>query len=341
MKRDDISGHAAEGGKARAKALTPDQRSAIARHAASARWGTEPVAQATNEGVLRIGDMQLGCAVLSDGTRLLSQRAFTKAIGAPHGGHAFARRTADGVAGLPIFLAHNRLKPFITLELAASLSSPIKFLPKHGGRSAFGLKAELIPAICDVWLKARAAGELTDHQKQIAQRAELLMRGLAHVGIIALVDEATGFQDARARDALAKILEEFVSKELRKWVKTFPVEYFKELCRLRGVTFPSERFRLPSYFGHLTNDLVYDRLAPGVKDELRRLTPRDGKGRLKQKLFQRLTEDVGHPKLREHLASLVALMKASDDWKGFERILNRALPKYGSMPLFESIRGEG
>ena len=101
--------------------------------------------------------------------------------------------------------------------------------------------------------------------------------------------------------------------------------------------FPTEKFRLPSYFGHLTNDLVYDRLAPGVRAELHRLTPRDEKGRLKNKLFQRLTEDIGHPKLREHLASLIALMRASDDWDGFERLVNRALPKYANMPLFENL----
>lgn len=37
-----------------------------------------------------------------------------------------------------------------------------------------------------------------------------------------------GDQDLRARDALAKILEAFVAKEIRKWVKTFPVEFYKE-----------------------------------------------------------------------------------------------------------------
>jgi hypothetical protein len=80
--------------------------------------------------------------------------------------------------------------------------------------------------------------------------------------------------------------------------------------------------------GKITNDIVYERLAPGVKDELHRLTPRDQKGRLKQKLFQRLTADVGSPRLKEHLASVVALMKASDDWDQFTRSLNRALPKW-------------
>jgi hypothetical protein len=71
--------------------------------------------------------------------------------------------------------------------------------------------------------------------------------------------------------------------------------------------------------------------------ELKRLTPRDEKGRAKNRLFQWLAEDVGHLKLREHLASIIALMRAADDWETFERMLNRALPRYGDLPLFDGL----
>jgi hypothetical protein len=244
---------------------------------------------------------------------------------------------------LPIFLANEGLKPFISLELAASLSAPIEYIPQHGGRSAFGIKADLVPAICDVWLKARADNQLTQHQQRIAMQAELLVRGLAHVGIIALVDEATGYQDDRDRRALAKILEAFVAKELRKWVSTFPADFYKELFRLRGWTFPTlpkDQQKRPVMVGKITNDIVYARLAPGVRQQLHTLTPRDEKGRLKHKLFQRLTADVGHPKLREHLAGVVALMRASDTWEQFIRSLDRALPKYRDLPLIDLLERE-
>jgi hypothetical protein len=39
-----------------------------------------------------------------------------------------------------------------------------------------------------------------------------LLRGFARVGIIALVDEATGFQRDRTKDALSKILEAYIAK---------------------------------------------------------------------------------------------------------------------------------
>lgn len=134
---------------------------------------------------------------------------------------------------------------------------------------------------------------------------------LRHNGIIALVDEATGYQYDRARDALEKILDKFISKELRKWAKTFPDEFFENMFRLRGWQYVPFSVKRPGVVGKYTNDLIYERLAPGVLEELKRLTPRDERGRTKHRFFQRLTENVGHPRLREHLAAVIALMKAS------------------------------
>lgn len=93
-------------------------------------------------------------------------------------------------------------------------------------------------------------------------------------------------QDIRARDSLTKLLEAFIAKEQCKWVKTFPAEFYKEMFRLRKWTFSEAGTAKPALVGHLTNDLVYSRLAPGVLDELRRVTPRDDKGRLKTHLHR-------------------------------------------------------
>jgi hypothetical protein len=123
-------------------------------------------------------------------------------------------------------------------------------------------------------------------------------------------------------------------------VSTFPADYYKELFRLRGWVFPKlpqDQQKRPVMVGKITNDIVYARLAPGVRRELHRLTPRDEKGRLKQKLFQRLTEDIGHPKLREHLSAVVAIMKLSNNWETFIVNLDRVLPKWADMPLFDDL----
>jgi hypothetical protein len=180
-----------------------------------------------------------------------------------------------------------------------------------------------------VYLKARDAGKLQKQQEHIAMAAEILIRALAHVGIIALVDEATGYQELRSKDALARILEAFIDKELRAWIPTFGADFYQQMFRLRGLSFPKDSVKRPQYFGILTNDIVYKRLAPGVLEELKKVTPRNDNGRLKHKYFQRLTQNVGYPKLKEHLGAVVAIMRLSDRWSDFMEKLDRHYPRYG------------
>jgi hypothetical protein len=40
-------------------------------------------------------------------------------------------------------------------------------------------------------------------------------------------------------------------------------------------------------------------------------------------------QDVGHPKLREHLAAVVMLMKYSPNWRVFMDRLDREFPQWG------------
>jgi hypothetical protein len=332
---------AAKGGLARAKKLTPEQRSEIARVAVEARWAKEGKAglpRATHEGMLPIGDAVIPCAVLETGQRVLTQSGFMRVMGRAR--QAKGREYYDADVNLPAFLTAKNLRPFISKELEKT-SSQIEFRTVRG-MTAFGYPAELLPKVCDVFIEADEAGALTKGQKHIAAQARLLIRGLAHVGIIGLVDEATGYQDERARDALAKILEAFIAKELRPWVQTFPPEFYKEMFRLRRIPYRTDVKR-PQYIGVLTNDLVYSRLAPGVLDELRRITPRDEKGRLKHHLHRRLTDEIGHPKLQQHLSAVTALMKASDSWEQFKPMADRALPKYKNLPrlpLFDGVEDE-
>lgn len=107
------------------------------------------------------------------------------------------RQYYDGDVNLPAFLTAKNLKPFISQDLLVT-SSQIEFRTLAGIR-AFGYSAELLPKVCEVFLDAKAAGVLTHNQEHIADQALLLIRGLAQTGIIALVDEATGFQYDRPR----------------------------------------------------------------------------------------------------------------------------------------------
>lgn len=290
---------------------------------------TEGVAQAlygSQDNPLRIGDLTIPCYVLEGERRVLVQRGIVSALGMARGSSA-----NTGGDRLAKFTAGKALSPYVSADLLAVTANPIKFRTPNGN-VAHGYEATILADICEAVLQARADGKLQKQQEHIAKQCEILVRGFARVGIIALVDEATGYQEVRARRALEKILERFISDELLKWAKMFPDEFYEQMARLRGLHYSEIATKRPPYIGRLTNDIVYERLAPGVLEELKRKNPRDDKGRRKHKHFQYLTEDIGNPRLREHLWAVIGLMRASSNWRNFYSLLNRAFPKYTDHP---------
>jgi hypothetical protein len=226
-----------------------------------------------------------------------------------------------------LFIAPSNLKPFISSELIEGALKPVVY--KSGARVVVGYEAELLPAVCDVWLQAREAGALQTQQLDKAKQAEILMRGLAHIGVVALVDEATGYQDIRDRIALQTILNRYLKDEWSKWTKRFPNEFYKQLFRLKGIDFPSAGQNKPSFVGHWTNDIVYSRLTPGLVKKLKELNPRTKSGGRARKHHQHLTEDLGVPELQQHLSNVTFLMKTCANWAEFRQRLDMASPKFG------------
>jgi hypothetical protein len=297
--------------------------------------------KAMYDGELKFGDISISCAVLEDGQRVLVQRSTANALGV-RGGGAYWTKKRKGKSGalLPEYVSANYLQEYITDESRSRLLTTVTYINKKGD-IAEALPAENLAEICDIWIQADQNGAVKDSGKNAAKVAYIIMKGLASVGIVALVDEATGYQDVRAKDALAKILEQYLAKELQKWVKTFPNDYYKEMFKLRGWPYNESSTKRAPIVGTLTNNIVYDRLAPSIRQELDKRNPKTTAGRRQHKHHQLLTENFGHPKLREHLASVITLMKVAANWRKFMEMLNRALPKYPKYPtLFDNIKEE-
>jgi hypothetical protein len=323
-KEINISERKAIGGYARARVLTPERRKEIARMGGYARGGGD-LPRATHEGILEIGKMKIPCAVLENGQRLITQSGFMVALGRARQAKGRGYYAAD--VNMPAFLTAKNLKPFISIELEVT-SSQIEFKPLKGHK-AFGYPAELLPKVCDVFLDAETANALMAGQKHIAAQAHVLIRGLAHVGIIALVDEATGFQEVRDRQALQAILDKYLRKEFAAWAKKFPNEFYEQIFRLRKWNWRGMQVNRPQVVANYTKDIVYARLAPGIIKELEVRNPIDEKGYRKAKHHQWLTEDIGHPALAQHLYAVIGLMRIADSWEMFKKMLDRAYPRRG------------
>ncbi|KTS37500.1 hypothetical protein NS228_16240 [Methylobacterium indicum] len=281
-----------------------------------------------------MAEIEIPAYVLEDGRRVLSLGGMVRSLGMSIGGTGAGQRQGDRLVR---FVHSQRISPFLSNDLSTRMNEPIRFRAPTGGTIASGYEATILPDICDAVLAARKAGALRKDQLHIADHCEILIRGLARVGIIALIDETTGYQEIRDRNALEEILNKYISNELRKWTKTFPDDYFLQIFRLKNWSLPKLPTARPGVIGTYTNDIVYARLAPGVLDELNKLNPTDGHGHRKRKHFQHLTDDFGHPRLKEHLSDVVLLMKASTSWPEFRRLLERVKPRIsapGELPLY-------
>lgn len=275
---------------------------------------------------LQLGELSIPCYVLEDGTRVFSGRGIQKILGS----------TATSGKWLEKFVNSDEISPYLAVKKTGissvldKLSSPIKFYrPSAGGSQSetYGYEVTLLIDICDAIISSSETGKFNN--ESIIKNANIIIRAVAKVGIIALVDEATGYdkEKKRAKDELQKFLTQFLSDEASKWVKTFEDSFFEMIYKMRGWNWNMTNKR-PGVVGQWINNIVYERIAPLTLSTLNDKNPKNEKGYRKDKHHQFFTEDIGKPKLKEYLASVEALGRASNyNWDIFMELLDRAFPK--------------
>lgn len=278
----------------------------------------------THKGILPIGDVQLPCSVLEGGTRVLSVTGIQTAFGIGFGG----RKPDSGPAQMPRFMAREGLIKHIPEDLLDLLKTPIQYRPLHGGRSGKAYEATILPRLCAAIMDAGRDGQMKGSSEIILLRAEMLIKAFAQVAIIALVDEATGYQEERDPVALQRLLAAYLSEERLRWVKTFPDAFFTEIFRLRGWERSKDSNAMPMFVGRIINKIVYEQLPEGVLERLQSLNPIDPEThRRKARHHQHLSSDVGHPDLRAHIQQLLPILRLSDSWSDFQRNFARGMGK--------------
>lgn len=312
------------GGVARALSLTGEERRAISLKGVQAKKLKASLPRAVCGDETRRLDfgngIEIQCYVLEDETRVLTLRTMQSGIGMSEGGGK------GGVRKIPALMARLKEKGIQINDLDVRANNPIQFITT-GGNLADGYDAKMLPDICAVLIEADRKGKLDKRYSDIADRAAILQHGFATLGIIYLVDKVTGYDDHKKANDFARILEAFVSPAMRPYVSKFPPVFYKEICRLRGIPYDPKSVKRPQYFGHLTNNIVGSRLAPGVWKELKTRSS-SMLAKTKPHLHRFLTEDVGDPRLQQVITTNVTAMQLSDSWDDFLSKLDRVLPPF-------------
>jgi P63C domain len=242
-------------------------------------------------GELDLGGVIVDCYVLEGGERVLSQRGIMRSI------------SGDASGNLGEYLGVSALRSHIDRDkiLASATETPLP----GSSLSAKMLRAEDFLDICRAYVEALRDGDLTtDRQRQIAIQCSIILSACAKVGLIALIDEATGYQYERAEDALQLKLRAFVAEELREWEKTFPDDLWEQFGRLTH--WQGQLHQRPKWWGKLVIELIYNALDPDIAQHLKTTKPSPRKGR---NYHQWMTEDLGLRALLTHIWEIIGIAK--------------------------------
>jgi hypothetical protein len=262
-------------------------------------------------GFLPVGDVEFPVYVLDDGRRVISRTGATGLLTNNKGG-----------GNLESYLGVEALKDYRPAMLAM-----IEFtIQGVVNKTVLGFEAETFLEICKTYVSALAGGALkTDRQIEIAARCSMFLSACAKVGLIALIDEATGYQYARAEDALQVKLRAFLEKEMRPWEKTFPDELWIEFARL--TKWQGSVTQRPKYWGKLVMELVYEYLDEDVAEWLKNNAP-SPQGNLSYHRW--LTSQYGLRKLLEHIWMLIGMARSCQTMR---ELRDRMASQFGRQPF--------
>lgn len=322
------------GAIARAANLPGERKSEIAKDAADARW-SKSVSNVLASAKLVLGGVEIDCYVTDDGERLISGRSMQEILRlvdeeVPQSGLKPGSR-------LTRLLSNKVLKPLIYKDKGLDHFSPKK--RRLQGRMISGFNSEMLVDICEGMLEARRLGKLkTARQAIVAAQAELILRGLAKTGIVALIDEATGYQNMRPADGLRSYFDLILKKDLAAWFKRFPDEYYENIYKLRGWVWQGMSKNRYSVVSHYTNDIIYERMVPGITEEFDKRNPKNAKGNRKVNNQQLLNDDIGDKLFSQQMFTVLALQRAclgkpGNKWQAFMQLMNEVLPKKGTTIL--------
>lgn len=277
------------------------------------------------ESELTLGATTIKCSVLEDGRRVIKDTSLFKAL----------RRTRKGevrIEGYPPILGSKILVDILEELYPDEIETIQPFeVAQFNGTTGLWYDANSIPIICDLYMEAESRNLIKAGQQHVLEQAKILLRSLAKVGITALIDEATNYQESRGEDELQILLAKFIAEKLQPYSKQFPKEYFEELFRLYGLPYDPTTTKRPRCFAQFNIKYVYEMLPPKVWEKLDEINPtiyniNTNRKDRKNHIHRNLTDD-GVKWLQHHLSSLIPIMTISKDMDDFKINFEKAFAK--------------
>jgi len=186
-----------------------------------------------------------------------------------------------------------------------------------------------ITKFCKAVGEARRAHKIAGEAfLEYAESCERFLAAAADIGLVALIDEATGYIREKQKHEYRDLFRDFIREQMRDWEKEFPDEFFDGIYKIYNLRRESNKNH-PQFFAKFIRKYVYHPLADSHGVLLSMLDDKNpviGKGR-KHKLHQFLDEKVGLTKLRAHVWKVVGILSSVNTKAGFQKGFRNAFPR--------------
>lgn len=280
-------------------------------------------------GVLELGPRLVECFVFEDGRRALGTANVESLVGANGGRHfqeRFAKLLEETPAAKPVVSGmRNAVKSLNSKgkEPAAKLKT-IEFTHPVNGQRAFAYDTDGVLFILQTYATAFRSGKLRKNQEHLGAAATDVLLACAGTGLVALVDEATGYQTTRAPDYLQQRMALYLLDNPSKWRRFFAEDLSATICRLYGK--PIVAANGARWLAGVWSQLYKMVLGEDVYAELKRRNPEPQHG---SNHTQHLT-DPAKGVLTKDLEIVHAIAKTSQSRDEF---WNRLAVQYRGAPL--------
>lgn len=231
----------------------------------------------------------------------------------------------DVIKSFESFLTHPSVRTSSSKKILNRLNEGY-CIDRNGTETLF-VDCRVITEFCRLMLQLRAINKLSGSYLTYAQNCERFMLGLADTGLVALIDEATGYRK-RQKDEYRRLFRAYISEYHREWEKEFQDSFFDGIYKIYHLAKNGKNH--PSFFGAFINKYVYFPLANShgaILEKLKEKNPVVNFRGRRYKLHQFLTKEIGKPALQKHLNQIETLLVISADKGAFRRYFKKAFPQ--------------
>nr|WP_286674417.1 P63C domain-containing protein [Clostridium sp. VAP52] len=272
-----------------------------------------------SSGVLEIFN-DLPCYVLDDGQRVFRLSNLTKSLrDKEHGKFGNYLASSNIIKYLP-----ERLRPLTDENHDRTPQGVIEF--EFNEKIEKGYNSEDFMDVCSAFVTANLNNEkLSEAQQEIVKNANKFVLSTAKIGIVALIDEATGYQNVRHSKELQLKMKYFLVEDdnAREWEKIFPDDLWFEFGRLTN--WKGSLKKRPKYWGKLVKELIYNLLDKDIAEYLYKNKPPRYNGHIKY--HQWLNEGYGTKELTQHIWQIIGMAKTCENMKELKQLTSQKFNK--------------